>query len=142
MNGEPLVELFRQHLTTEKRSSPNTVRAYLADLGELVAYVRERRGGERPLTVADLDVVACRSYLASLHGRNDAVTVGRKLSALRTFFRLLVRRHLAAGSPAAALRGPKRAQRLPVFLAKEEAGRLLAVTPAGADGVRVAEEAR
>jgi integrase/recombinase XerC len=142
MNGEPLVELFRQHLTTEKRSSENTVRAYLADLGELLAHVRQARGGEAPVAIAELDLTACRSYLASLHGRNDPVTVGRKLSSLRTFFRLLVRRHLAAGSPVAALRGPKRAQRLPVFLAKEEAGRLLAVAPAGADGLRLAEEAR
>ena len=50
-----------------------------------------------------------------MHGRNDPVTVGRKLSSLRTFFRLLVRRKLASGSPVAALRGPKRARRLPAF---------------------------
>src|SRR5204863_3514311 len=41
------------------------------------------------------------------------------------FFRLLVRRKLAAGSPVAALRGPKRARRLPAFLAKDETARLL-----------------
>jgi integrase/recombinase XerC len=67
----------------------------------------------------------CRAYLASLHGSNDAVTIGRKLSSLRAFFKLSVRRRLVASSPVAALRAPKRAKRLPVFLGKEDVGRLL-----------------
>ena len=57
--------------------------------------------------------------------RNDAVTIGRKLSSLRAFFRLAVRRRLVRGSPVAALRAPKRARRLPVFLGKDDVGRLL-----------------
>jgi integrase/recombinase XerC len=122
---EPLAELFRQHLETEKRCSANTVRAYLRDLEGFFAHVRAARGTGGPVSVGELDLAACRSYLASLHGRNDPVTVGRKLSSLRTFFRLLVRRKLASGSPVAALRGPKRARRLPAFLAKDEAARLL-----------------
>lgn len=125
---EPLAELFRQHLESEKRASPNTVRAYLADVHELMAHVRSRRGladTSVPLIPADLDVIACRSYLASLHGKNDPASVGRKLSALKTFFRLLVRRRMLATHPLSGLRGPKRAQRLPDFLGKEEAARLL-----------------
>ncbi len=133
----PLVALFRQHLVSEKRASDHTVRAYVSDVEELLAHAG---AGGRAVTVADLDVTACRSYLASLHGRNDPVTVGRKLSSLRTFFRLLVRRRLASGSPVAALRGPKRARRLPAFLGKEEAGRLLDAVIAPA--ARPAEDAR
>jgi integrase/recombinase XerC len=136
---EPLVELFRQHLTTEKRSSPNTTRAYLRDLEGFFAHVRAARSaGEGPIEIAELDVTAARAYLASLHGHNDPVTVGRKLSSLRTFFRLLVRRKMASGSPVAALRGPKRARRLPTFLAKAEAMRLLD----GASRISPVEEAR
>jgi integrase/recombinase XerC len=141
---EPLAELFRQHLVSEKRGSPNTVRAYLRDVGELLAHARGLRAGaaSAPVVVAELDVAVCRSYLATLHGRNDPVTVGRKLSSLRTFFRLLVRRRLAAGSPVAALRGPRRAQRLPAFLSKDEAARLLATPTATVAGLRAAEQAR
>jgi len=136
---EPLVELFRQHLETEKRCSPNTVRAYLRDLDGFFAHVRAARTtATGPIAVAELDLTACRGYLASLHGKNDPVTVGRKLSSLRTFFRLLVRRKLATSSPVAALRGPKRARRLPAFLAKDETNRLL-TTPQGGNP---AEEAR
>jgi integrase/recombinase XerC len=127
---EPLVELFRRHLESEKRASPHTVRAYLGDLEEFLAHVRGRRAGRgdgeaTPLGPEELDTIACRSFLASLHGRNDPASVGRKLSSLKTFFRLLVRRKLIASTPLGALRGPKRAHRLPAFLGKEEASRLL-----------------
>jgi integrase/recombinase XerC len=117
------VAAFRQYLTAEKRASAHTLRAYLHDLDELRAHAT-RTLGHAP-ALAELDVVVCRSYLASLHGANDAVTIGRKLSSLRAFFRLAVRRRLLRGSPVAALRAPKRAKRLPMFLGKEDVGRLL-----------------
>ena len=84
-----------------------------------------------PPPITALDGVLCRSYLASLHGRNDAVTIGRKISSLRAFFRLAVRRRLIAASPVAGLRSPKRAKRLPSFLGKDDAGRLLDAAPDG-----------
>jgi integrase/recombinase XerC len=120
---ETAVAAFRQFLTSEKRASAHTIRAYLHDVGELAAFARQALG--RAPRLADLDVILCRSYLASLHGRNDAVTIGRKLSSLRTFFRIAVRRRLTRSSPVAALRGPKRAHRLPSFMGKEDVGRLL-----------------
>jgi integrase/recombinase XerC len=120
---EQALVAFRQFLTAEKRASEHTVRAYLHDLDELRAYAESVLG--RPPALGELDVILCRSYLASLHGKNDAVTIGRKLSSLRAFFRLAVRRRLCKSSPVAALRAPKRAKRLPSFLGKDDVGRLL-----------------
>lgn len=120
---EAALEAFRNYLIAEKRASEHTVRAYLHDVDELVRFARTLL--TRPPKPEDLDVIVCRSYLASLHGKNDAVTVGRKLSSLRTFFRLLVRRRVVASSPLAGLRAPKRARRLPTFLGKDDVGRLL-----------------
>jgi site-specific recombinase XerC len=120
---EAALAAFRQYLTAEKRASAHTLRAYLHDLDELVAHATRTLG--HPPALDELDVGVCRSYLASLHGANDAVTIGRKLSSLRAFFRLAVRRRLARSSPVAALRAPKRSKRLPMFLGKEDVGRLL-----------------
>jgi integrase/recombinase XerC len=124
---EQAVAAFRDHLRSEKRASPHTLRAYMHDVGELAAFVQKLVG--RAVTLGDLDPIACRSYLASLHGHNDAVTIGRKLSSLRAFFRFLVRRRLVAQSPVAALRAPKRAKRLPSFLGKDDVMRLLDGAP-------------
>jgi integrase/recombinase XerC len=131
---EEAIEVFRSYLTAERRASAHTVRAYLHDVEELARYARETLGRDPELD--QLDGVLCRSYLASLHGRNDAVTIGRKLSSLRAFFRLAVRRRLVRSSPVAALRAPRRSKRLPVFLGKEDVGRLL-----DGDGVREDAEA-
>jgi integrase/recombinase XerC len=120
---EQALAAFRQFLTAEKRASEHTVRAYLHDLGEFREHAVATLG--RAPELDELDVIMCRSYLASLHGKNDAVTIGRKLSSLRAFFRLAVRRRLCKSSPVAALRAPKRAKRLPSFLGKEDVGRLL-----------------
>jgi integrase/recombinase XerC len=130
------VAAFHDHLRSEKRASPHTLREYLHDVEELATFARQLTG--RAPRLSDLDGIVCRSYLASLHGRNDAVTIGRKLSSLRAFFRFLVRRRLVAHSPVAALRAPKRAKRLPAFLGKEEVGRLLdgkGMVPAGSPDV-------
>jgi integrase/recombinase XerC len=117
------IAAFRQFLTAEKRASEHTVRAYLHDVDELRTHATQVLG--RTPRIEELDVILCRSYLASLHGKNDAVTIGRKLSSLRAFFRLAVRRRLCKSSPVAALRAPKRAKRLPRFLGKEDTTRLL-----------------
>jgi integrase/recombinase XerC len=120
---EAALAAFRQYLTSERRASEHTRRAYLHDVDELVAFARAKLG--RAPEPSELDLMMCRAYLASLHGRNDAVTIGRKLSSLRAFFKLSVRRRLVPSSPVAALRAPKRAKRLPSFLGKEDVGRLL-----------------
>jgi integrase/recombinase XerC len=136
---ERAIEIFRQYLTSEKRASPHTLRAYLHDVEELGAHARAQSGkaSDGAVALSELDVICCRSYLASLHGKNDAVTIGRKLSSLRAFFRLAVRRRLVRSSPVAGLRAPKRARRLPSFLGKDDMGRLIdggaAVGAAAAD---------
>jgi integrase/recombinase XerC len=124
---DPLA-LFRAYLTSERRSSPHTVRAYLRDVGDFLASVAGPPGSDgvpAPVRAADLTTAACRLHLASLYGKNDAVTIARKLSSLRTFFRLLVRRRHLRSSPLTGLRAPKRVQRLPAFLGKEETSQLL-----------------
>lgn len=128
-DGNALLDLFRQHLAAEKRASAHTLRAYLADLESWLLYVAHTRRGPdatvASVTLADLDVMVCRGWLASLHGHNGSATIARKLAVMRSFFRLLVRRRLVQSSPVSTLRGPKRGHKLPTFLDKDEATQLL-----------------
>jgi integrase/recombinase XerC len=72
-----------------------------------------------------------RGYLAALHGSLDATSIGRKLSALRTFFRYLNRSGALELNPAALLSSPRRKQVLPRFLSVDDAHRLSEVDGRG-----------
>ncbi len=116
---DKLVQAFREHLEHELRSSPETVRAYLANIAEFSAHLAERL--DRTPAPADLDIPNVRSYLRSLFGRNEAVTIGRKLSAVRAFLRFLRRERLIEENVALLIRPPKMKKLLPDFLTTEQA---------------------
>lgn len=104
--------------------SAHTERNYRGDLAEFISFVREQ--AKREPKVADLDIPMVRGYLASRFGRNDPVTIARKLSALRSFGAYLVRRRIRDDNPAKLVAMPKRPSRLPRFLSVDEIYQLLA----------------
>jgi integrase/recombinase XerC len=119
---EELVERFRRHLEAEKRASPHTVRNYLLNVEQLVAFMREKG---RPLQPGAVDIPLLRSYLASLFGLNEPATIARKLSAVRAFLRFLRREKVIEENVAMLLRPPKAKMSLPTFLTVEQAGALV-----------------
>jgi integrase/recombinase XerC len=66
-----------------------------------------------------------RGYLGLLHRKNEKVTIARKLSVLRSFFRHLVRRRLTDDDPTAAILTPKHSRRMPSYLSVDDMFRLL-----------------
>jgi len=100
---------FLRHLSVEKNASPHTLRSYRSDL---VEFTRALQGG-----IENADSRAIRGFLVSLHARGlAAVTVARKLAAVRSFYRFLVRRGVVERNPARETRGPRRAHKLVSFL--------------------------
>jgi len=103
---EEALEAFALHLRAERNLSDHTRRAYLAD----VRQFQEHTGAGSPRAVAG---TAVRDYLASLHGRRHPATLGRKLAALRTFFRFAVRTGRCPADPTAGIPTPRAPKRLP-----------------------------
>lgn len=118
-----LVDRFAEHLAVERRASAETARAYLADVRQLIAFAAERL--QRALEPSDLDIPLLRSYLASRFACNEAVTIGRKLSAVRAFLRFLRRERVIEENVALLLRPPKAKKLLPGFLTVEQAAALV-----------------
>src|SRR2546427_11588203 len=86
---DPLAAFLR-HLSLEKDASPHTLRSYRSDLLE---FAQHSGRGDAGGWLRGVDARAVRAYLAHLHGRwLDAVTIARKLAALRSWFRFLARR--------------------------------------------------
>ena len=136
VDSPPLVALaarFVAHLEGERRASPHTVRAYALNVAQLVTFLEEKRG--RTAVARDLDMLSLRSYLASLFAENEAVTIGRKLSALRAFYRFLRREKILHENVAMLLRAPKGRKSLPQFLTPEQAVALVEA-PARAAALR------
>ena len=107
---EPLIPLFRAHLSLERSRSEHTVRSYTTDVADLSAWMAEN-GIDSPDL---LDRDALRGWLAQRHQRGLArSSVSRGIAAVHTFFRWAVDTQGLRHDPAAGLRGPRPSKHLP-----------------------------
>ncbi len=123
---ERQIDAFAQYLADERRSSPLTVETYIRDLRSFRDFVREQG---LPLDARKLDIVALRGFLGSLFRTNQASTMKKKVSAIRSFFKFLLKRHLIDQNPASGLRSPKIGKSLPRFLTVDQAFRVMDAPP-------------
>jgi integrase/recombinase XerC len=116
------VGAFLRHLEVEKGASLHTLRAYGSDLEQFQAFLtRENRG-----KITDVDARTLRAYLAWLHGQKlDRASIARKLAAIRSCFRFLVRRGVIARNPGRDVSGPQPQRKLASFLPIDETQALL-----------------
>ena len=113
---------FLRHLAVERNASVHTLRSYARDLADFQTFITAR--GAADLCAADLRVV--RAWLAALHARGLApASVARKLAAVRSCYRFLVRRGVVEGNPAREARTPRQPRKLVTFLPIDEATQLV-----------------
>jgi integrase/recombinase XerC len=126
---ERQIERFLEELEREN-ASPHTLRSYRADLRQFAALVAGPAGP--PPGPQDLDALTLRAWLADLYRRrSSAVTMRRKLAALRSFFRFLVREGIVEVNVARLLRTPKTPKTLPRVMTAEQTNALLDQVAAG-----------
>ncbi len=128
----PLVDLFVDFLVTEKGYSDHTCRAYRKDLQDffsfLTSYLRPGNSSQKHPPTVELDQIdglMIRGYLGVLHRKNKKATIARKLSAIRSFFKFLVKRGIITENPAEHVLTPKQEKSIPVYLSVDEMFRLL-----------------
>jgi len=122
-----LLDDFLHRLAVEKGYSPNTLRAYSADLRMFAQFLKGRGRALTEATVHDV-----RAFMASLQARGlSRATLARRTAAVRSFHRYLVRQGIKKTNPLAALRSPRREQKLPSFLTVSDVERLLTVPDTG-----------
>jgi integrase/recombinase XerC len=117
---------FLRYLGLEKNASAHTVKSYREDLTQAAGFFRQHLALEA-VPLDRLTTRLLRSYLAWLHDQGYAKsTVSRRLAAVRSFARYLVRQGQLPANPADGLRGPRQARRLPHLLGEPEILKLLA----------------
>lgn len=118
------MERFEEHLQLERNLSPHTLAAYGRDLREFQAFLRAQKPGQGEL-LGQIDQILLRRYLALLHKKNSKTSIARKLAALRTFFRYLVREGVLETNPGELVGTPRREKALPKTLSVDEAFALM-----------------
>ncbi|KLL12861.1 integrase [Protofrankia coriariae] len=134
------VSAYLRHLATERDRSPETVRAYRADLAHLRGYAQDV-GLDGP---AGVDLGVLRGWLAGMRAHGAAATtLARRASVARGFSAFAARQGWLAADVAERLAGPRRPASLPTVLTAAQAWELLAAgqSAAGQSAIVVRDDA-
>jgi integrase/recombinase XerC len=115
---------YLRYLRYERRMSPNTERNYQRDIEALCRFLEREdlRGWD------DIDSYHIRAFASWCHRRGLAPrSIQRRMSALRGFFRFLLREGKVESNPAADVPSPKLPKRLPKTLDVDQIARLLEI---------------
>ena len=125
------IRSFIDSLQSEKGYSVNTCRAYSHNINEFISFISEsyfstdnQEGADR-LKAEHIESLMIRDYLAFLHKKNKKVTIARKLSAVRSFFRFLLKHGVILDNPLDLILTPKQVKAVPVYLPVDDIFRLL-----------------
>jgi integrase/recombinase XerC len=116
-------ESFLQYLQIEKRYSPHTVRSYQNDLDQFYSFLSDKDLPDDPVGVTSHDI---RAWIVSMLDNNySSVSVHRKISCLRVFYRYLRKEGILKTDPLDKVVLPKRKKTLPVFVEEAAMNNLL-----------------
>jgi integrase/recombinase XerC len=126
------IRAFVAFLKLNRNASPHTVRAYDTDLMQFLDFVAaQKRVKPSEVPVDALHADALRDFLGDLHKRGlSRSSSARRLAALRTFARNLVREGKLPDDPTQLVGTPRREKTLPAHLGHEEIDQLLAAPDA------------
>lgn len=117
------LQAFEDALQIEEGASPRTVEAYRRDVIRCAAYMRAQGIGQ----ARDITPAALREFVYHLKDLGLAgSSIRRNISALRTWFRVMVAEGLVTVDPTERLDTPQRWRTLPEVLTVDEVTRLLA----------------
>lgn len=121
------INAFLQYLTTQKRYTDHTERAYRTDLAQLAAFVAQQYPDLPPPTVVQLRLRHLRAWVAHLSSecQHDATSIRRKIAAVKSFYKYLLKHQLTDHNPTTALLLPKLPQPLPTTISQPHMKTLL-----------------
>ena len=127
---QDLIQRYRDHLHHERTLSSHTLRNYLSDLRQFLQFLCDSKlclADNETVDLRQVDTHAVRAYLARLAKSRRKSSIGRKLAALKGFFRYLVANHYLQNDPLLLIQSPKQEKSLPKFLSVDDIFRLLHV---------------
>jgi integrase/recombinase XerC len=126
-----VIAQFLHNLDVTRAASKHTLKAYANDLQQLQAYLAQSDVALEKATHLHL-----RGFLGVQAATHSAATRARRLAAIKSFYKFLVRRKVIEVSPARRVKAPKLPQRLPRAVPVDETFALLQAPPDTALGLR------
>ena len=118
------LQSFLTYLEVEKDCSEHTLNSYGKDLNAFAEFMHRRKDGV--FLWEQIGTLDIRAYLSKLNDKQYARrTIARKISALRSFYKYLVRENVLEYSPLNKVHSPKLDKKLPTFLDEIEITELL-----------------
>lgn len=118
-----VLEGFRRYLQGELARSPHTVRAYVADVADLLAFA----AAEGASGIADLDLGTLRRWLGKQSTAGQArATLARRAATARTFTAWALREEHVSVDPGVRLKAPKREKSLPSVVGRPQLAEVFA----------------
>lgn len=125
---DELIRKYIRYLRDERNASAHTLRNYLSDLNQFQEFLRNGKFCLEETDKIDerkIDIHVARAYLASLSKNCKKTSIGRKLAALKGFFKYLVASGHVAKDPLLLIQTPKQDKPLPSFLSVDDVFQLL-----------------
>ena len=128
------INTFIEVLLAEKGYSTNTARAYQRDIEAFFSFVANNEDINTEVSGYKIDGLApidsiipltLRKYLGHLHKKNKKSTIARKLSALRSFYRYLIKKGVIDQNPTDLILTPKQEHPIPRYLTVDDIFQLL-----------------
>ena len=119
-----LIDSFLDYLRYERNYSNYTIEAYSKDLRQFEEYVKMNKDNRFVPEEVDADLVRC--WIVSLMDEKiSPVSVNRKLSSLKSFFKFLMKQGFVSVNPLRFVTGPKTKKPLPTFVKEKDMEELL-----------------
>lgn len=117
------IEEFKNYLMFERRYSPHTVKAYCIDLEEYADYCQKNY---QVNSLGEVEQKKIRQWLMTLRMEGlNVVSINRKISAIRSFYKWMLRNDMILRSPALGLRNLKKPRKLPEFVPADKMEQML-----------------
>jgi len=124
--SQQILVTYFHHLEFEKRVSEHTLKSYQRDINHLISFCSSKQ----ILQWQSIQPINIQNHIASRHRKGlGSKSLQRELSAIRSFFNYLLKKHLLDNNPALHIRAPKQDRKLPKVLDVDQMTGILDTTP-------------
>jgi integrase/recombinase XerC len=116
-----IIHVFQNYLEVEKNASMHTKAAYIADVREFALFLTEKGYVTERDEIIRVETEQIRQYMSHLYQQKvKKITINRKISSLRAFYKYLLRTGKIDNNPAETIQSLKTEKYMPVFLSVDE----------------------